>query len=229
MRTSARRLRKWSSYRKQISDYIGSAVNTHQLIATTPDNGFDGLYGGYEIIQPINLGNATFKGMEFDFRQRLSMFPFALVKLRQLVVRTRQRRVQAQRLAQVGFGLLIISLKRVHQTELVVVVGHVRLNGCILQEFLPGTLQILFLVVRDSEIEVNERQPRAHLHGQFEFPDSVVIFLAVDMRFSQQEMQLGRILPRFREATTTAFAAAFGRAPRAVSPEDLGIAPLPSR
>jgi lipoyl(octanoyl) transferase len=37
------------------------------------------------------------------------------------------------------------------------------------------------------------------------------------------------ILPRFREVTTTAFAAAFGRAPRAVSPEDLGIAPLPSR
>jgi lipoyl(octanoyl) transferase len=37
------------------------------------------------------------------------------------------------------------------------------------------------------------------------------------------------ILPPFREATTAAFAAAFGRAPRAVSPEDLGIAPLPSR
>jgi lipoyl(octanoyl) transferase len=37
------------------------------------------------------------------------------------------------------------------------------------------------------------------------------------------------ILPRFREATTTAFAAAFRRASRAVSPEDLGIAPLPSR
>jgi lipoyl(octanoyl) transferase len=37
------------------------------------------------------------------------------------------------------------------------------------------------------------------------------------------------ILPRFRETTTAAFAAAFGRAPRAISPEDLGIAPLPSR
>src|ERR1700704_6153875 len=37
------------------------------------------------------------------------------------------------------------------------------------------------------------------------------------------------ILPRFREITTAAFAAAFGRTPRAVSPEDLGIAPLPSR
>jgi lipoyl(octanoyl) transferase len=37
------------------------------------------------------------------------------------------------------------------------------------------------------------------------------------------------ILPRFREITTAAFAAAFGRTPRAVLPEDLGIAPLPSR
>jgi lipoyl(octanoyl) transferase len=37
------------------------------------------------------------------------------------------------------------------------------------------------------------------------------------------------ILPRFRETTTAAFSDAFGRAPRAVSPEELGIAPLPSR
>ena len=37
------------------------------------------------------------------------------------------------------------------------------------------------------------------------------------------------ILPRFRETTTAAFATTFGRAPRAVSPEELGIAPLPSR
>jgi lipoyl(octanoyl) transferase len=37
------------------------------------------------------------------------------------------------------------------------------------------------------------------------------------------------ILPDFRETTTAAFADAFGRAPRTVSPEELGIAPLPSR
>jgi lipoyl(octanoyl) transferase len=37
------------------------------------------------------------------------------------------------------------------------------------------------------------------------------------------------ILPGFRETTTAAFADAFRRAPRAVSPEELGIAPLPSR
>jgi lipoyl(octanoyl) transferase len=37
------------------------------------------------------------------------------------------------------------------------------------------------------------------------------------------------ILPGFREATTAAFATTFVRAPRAVSPEELGIAPLPSR
>jgi lipoyl(octanoyl) transferase len=37
------------------------------------------------------------------------------------------------------------------------------------------------------------------------------------------------ILPRFRETTTAAFSDAVGRTPRAVSPEELGIAPLPSR
>ena len=37
------------------------------------------------------------------------------------------------------------------------------------------------------------------------------------------------ILPGFRETTTAAFTDAFRRAPRAVSPEELGIAPLPSR
>jgi lipoyl(octanoyl) transferase len=37
------------------------------------------------------------------------------------------------------------------------------------------------------------------------------------------------ILPGFRETATAAFADAFGLAPRAVSPEVLGVAPLPSR
>src|SRR6476660_6282675 len=37
------------------------------------------------------------------------------------------------------------------------------------------------------------------------------------------------ILPRFRETTTASFTTTFRRAPRAVSPEELGIAPLPSR
>jgi lipoyl(octanoyl) transferase len=37
------------------------------------------------------------------------------------------------------------------------------------------------------------------------------------------------ILPRFREITAAAFVTTFDRAPRAVSPEELGIAPLPSR
>lgn len=65
-------------YRKDITDYIGSSINTHELVPTGPDNGFDGLYGGYEIIQPTNLGNARFKGLEFDMRQRLSFLPGAL-------------------------------------------------------------------------------------------------------------------------------------------------------
>ncbi|MGZ4150152.1 MAG: lipoyl(octanoyl) transferase LipB [Actinomycetota bacterium] len=37
------------------------------------------------------------------------------------------------------------------------------------------------------------------------------------------------LLPGFREVVAAALATTFGRAPRAVSPEELGIAPLPSR
>jgi hypothetical protein len=44
-------------------------------VANTPDNGFDGLYGGYAILSPRNNGTAVFSGLEFDFRQRLSFLP----------------------------------------------------------------------------------------------------------------------------------------------------------
>ncbi|MBC7367068.1 MAG: TonB-dependent receptor [Undibacterium sp.] len=44
-------------------------------IPNTPDNGFDGLYGGYTILRPVNNGTAVFQGLEFDFRQRLSFLP----------------------------------------------------------------------------------------------------------------------------------------------------------
>ncbi len=62
-------------YRKQIRDYIGAAGRSGDLVGTGPDNGYDGLYGGYEIIQPLNLGDANLKGLEFDFRQRLTFLP----------------------------------------------------------------------------------------------------------------------------------------------------------
>lgn len=62
-------------YRKDIEDYIGASGRSGELVGAGPDNGFEGLYEGYEIIQTRNLGSAVYKGLEFDFRQRLTFLP----------------------------------------------------------------------------------------------------------------------------------------------------------
>ena len=67
-----------SAYQKKITDYIGSAVRSGTLVPEGNGNGFDGQYAGYELIQANNLGDATLRGAEVDFRQRLSFLPGAL-------------------------------------------------------------------------------------------------------------------------------------------------------
>ncbi len=67
-----------TGYRKKITEYIGPASRAGELVADGPDNGFDGLYSGYEIIQSANQGQATLKGFEGDFRQRLTFLPGVL-------------------------------------------------------------------------------------------------------------------------------------------------------
>jgi len=62
-------------YKKDITDYIGASGRSGELVGAGPDNGFEGLYEGYEIIQTRNLGTAVYKGLEFDFRQRLTFLP----------------------------------------------------------------------------------------------------------------------------------------------------------
>jgi TonB-dependent receptor len=62
---------------KKVTDYIGPTGRSGLLVPNGEDNGFDGLYAGYEIIQRSNLGKAYFKGLEFDFRQRLTFLPGA--------------------------------------------------------------------------------------------------------------------------------------------------------
>ena len=62
-------------FKKDIEDYIGSSGRSGELIGSGPDNGFESLYEGYEIIQARNLGDAVYKGLEFDFRQRLTFLP----------------------------------------------------------------------------------------------------------------------------------------------------------
>jgi TonB-dependent receptor len=67
-----------TGYQKKISDYIGTAGRSGEVVGDGPDNGFDGLYAGYEIVQPTNVGTAEVKGIEFDFRQRLAFLPGVL-------------------------------------------------------------------------------------------------------------------------------------------------------
>ena len=62
-------------YRKDIEDYIGGALNSGATIPATPDNGFDGLYGGYVIFRPRNLGSARLEGFELEYKQRLAFLP----------------------------------------------------------------------------------------------------------------------------------------------------------
>jgi TonB-dependent receptor len=80
-------------YRKNIRDYIGASGRSGEIIRSGSDNGFDGLYEGYEIFQVRNLGDATYKGLELDYRQRLTFLPGLL---RGLAVRANYTRLQTK-------------------------------------------------------------------------------------------------------------------------------------
>jgi TonB-dependent receptor len=80
-------------YRKKITDYIGASGRSGEIIPAGGSNGFDGLYEGYEIIQPMNMGFATYRGLELDFRQRLTFLPGVL---RGLTVRANYTRLKTE-------------------------------------------------------------------------------------------------------------------------------------
>ncbi len=65
-------------FRKDISDYVGSATNNGYRIPDGPDNGFGGQYVGYALVQPLNLGSTRTNGVELDFRQQLTFLPGVL-------------------------------------------------------------------------------------------------------------------------------------------------------
>ncbi len=67
-----------TGYQKTIKDYIGGSGRSGVVIGDGPDNGFDGLYSGYEIVQASNLGRAKLRGLEIDVRQRLAFLPGVL-------------------------------------------------------------------------------------------------------------------------------------------------------
>ena len=65
-------------FRKKITDFISGNLNSGTTVPSGPDNGFEGLYGGYTIFRPANIGDAEAEGIELDFRQRLAFLPGAL-------------------------------------------------------------------------------------------------------------------------------------------------------
>lgn len=65
-------------FTKKITDYIGNATSLGSTVPSGPDNGFDGLYGGYQIFGAVNLGDAEVEGIELDYSQRLAFLPGAL-------------------------------------------------------------------------------------------------------------------------------------------------------
>lgn len=65
------------AFQKKIRDYILNTVRADK-IPTGNDNGFEGNFSGYTLTAPSNAGDATVKGLEFDFRQRLTFLPGAL-------------------------------------------------------------------------------------------------------------------------------------------------------
>lgn len=62
-------------FKKTITDYISPTGTVVGQVPDGPNNGYDGLYAGYDIIAFTNLGTATAEGLEFDYRQRLIFLP----------------------------------------------------------------------------------------------------------------------------------------------------------
>ncbi len=69
-----------TGYQKNISDYIPSGLNyaSDEVVPPGADNGFDGEYVGYRIIQPRNIGDMKLTGFEAEYVQRLTFLPGAL-------------------------------------------------------------------------------------------------------------------------------------------------------
>lgn len=66
-------------FRKDITDFI--AAETRE-IASGPNNGFDGLYGGFDHVTTANAGKAKIEGLELNFMQQLVMLPAPFNRLR---------------------------------------------------------------------------------------------------------------------------------------------------
>ena len=61
-------------FHKSIRDYIVGARETG-VVETGADNGFEGLYEGYKILQSVNAGTAVAQGFEFSYQQQFRFLP----------------------------------------------------------------------------------------------------------------------------------------------------------
>ncbi|MDO8540973.1 MAG: TonB-dependent receptor [Opitutaceae bacterium] len=66
-------------FRKDITDFIASSIRE---IGSGPDNGFDGLYEGFDHVTTTNEGKAKIEGFELNFMQQLTMLPAPFNRLR---------------------------------------------------------------------------------------------------------------------------------------------------
>ncbi len=94
-----------------------------------------------------------------NLRQRLFELAFALINTGQLVMRTGECRIEPQCFAKILFCFRILLLKIINRSELIVVVGNLRLNCNIFQKFSLGVIQFLLLQISPAEIEMNEGKP----------------------------------------------------------------------
>ena len=62
-------------FKKTITDFLSPTGSLIGQVADGADNGFDGLFGGFDVFASTNLGTATAEGLEFDYRQRLTFLP----------------------------------------------------------------------------------------------------------------------------------------------------------
>lgn len=64
-----------TAFRKSVTDVLSGNNFVNGVVGQGTDNGFDGLYAGYNIVSPRNIGDETLKGLEFDYNQRLTFLP----------------------------------------------------------------------------------------------------------------------------------------------------------
>jgi TonB-dependent receptor len=62
-----------SGFLKEVSGFI--YTDSSQFVPIGPNNGFEGLYGNYQIVTTANGGSARYRGVEFSYQQQFTFLP----------------------------------------------------------------------------------------------------------------------------------------------------------